>query len=401
VFSWVRVSLFLAWRAIRRGGKTGMLLNILIIAMVFTNMIIFSGFIGGVVVLFHDQTVDYVTSDIVIRPDHDERTLHHVDELMERINRVPGVARASARYSIGGTLTHKGSMVSVPVTAINPRDEVEVTKIHEHMIQGSDFLSPGDDGILLGMFVAGHEDPGMDFFDSLGGVRAGDSVEVMYANGVGRTYSVKGVFATKSYQADYMAFISWEEMNEVLGFENTEATEVLVRASGGEDLGQVKMRLMEYGVQERVETWEEAMLLEIDDMVETFLIIDRIAIVVSMIIAIVVIGIVFTIKTINNRRQIGIQKAIGITNRIIIGGYLMQALFIWLFGTILGMVIVNLLMVYFSAHPLEFPDGDVSPIFEMSVMLMNAGWLALASGLAGLIPAWRITRENTLEAMRG
>nr|WP_301287432.1 FtsX-like permease family protein [Methanocalculus alkaliphilus] len=378
-----------------------MLLNILIIAMVFTNMIIFSGFIGGVVVLFHDQTVDYVTSDIVIRPDHDERTLHHVDELMERINRVPGVARASARYSIGGTLTHKGSMVSVPVTAINPRDEVEVTKIHEHMIQGSDFLSPGDDGILLGMFVAGHEDPGMDFFDSLGGVRAGDSVEVMYANGVGRTYSVKGVFATKSYQADYMAFISWEEMNEVLGFENTEATEVLVRASGGEDLGQVKMRLMEYGVQERVETWEEAMLLEIDDMVETFLIIDRIAIVVSMIIAIVVIGIVFTIKTINNRRQIGIQKAIGITNRIIIGGYLMQALFIWLFGTILGMVIVNLLMVYFSAHPLEFPDGDVSPIFEMSVMLMNAGWLALASGLAGLIPAWRITRENTLEAMRG
>ncbi|MCP1714350.1 putative ABC transport system permease protein [Methanocalculus alkaliphilus] len=401
MFSWVRVSLFLAWRAIRRGGKTGMLLNILIIAMVFTNMIIFSGFIGGVVVLFHDQTVDYVTSDIVIRPDHDERTLHHVDELMERINRVPGVARASARYSIGGTLTHKGSMVSVPVTAINPRDEVEVTKIHEHMIQGSDFLSPGDDGILLGMFVAGHEDPGMDFFDSLGGVRAGDSVEVMYANGVGRTYSVKGVFATKSYQADYMAFISWEEMNEVLGFENTEATEVLVRASGGEDLGQVKMRLMEYGVQERVETWEEAMLLEIDDMVETFLIIDRIAIVVSMIIAIVVIGIVFTIKTINNRRQIGIQKAIGITNRIIIGGYLMQALFIWLFGTILGMVIVNLLMVYFSAHPLEFPDGDVSPIFEMSVMLMNAGWLALASGLAGLIPAWRITRENTLEAMRG
>ncbi|WP_292616454.1 MULTISPECIES: ABC transporter permease [Methanocalculus] len=397
-----KVSLFLASRAIRRGGKVGTLLNILIIAMVFTNMLIFSGFIGGGVVdMFYDQSVDYVTSDVVIRPDHEERTLFHVDELLDRVNRVPGVARASPRYSIGGTLSHRGSMVSIPITAINPRDEVEVTRIHEHMIEGSDFLSPGDDGIVLGIFVAGHEDPGMDFFDSLGGVRAGDSIDVMYANGVAREYLVKGVFATKSYQADYMAFVSWEEMNAVLGYENTEATEVLVRAIPGEDLFALEMRLMDFGVQDRVETWEDAMGLEVEDMVETFLIIDTIAIIVSMIIAIVVIGIVFTIKTINNRRQIGIQKAIGIANRIIIGSYVTQALFIWFFGIILGMIIVNLLFVYFSAHPLETPRGDIVPVFELSTMLENAALLGVASGLAGFIPAWRITRENTLDAMRG
>lgn len=400
MLSGARVSIFLASRAILRGGKVGTSLNILIIAMVFTNMILLSAIIGGAVNLFHDQTIDYVTSDIVIRPERDERTLFHVDELLDRVNRVPGVARASARYSTGATLSHKGSMVSIPITAFNPRDEVEVTKIHEHIIEG-DFLSPADDGILLGQFVAGHEDSGLDFFESLGGVRVGDSVEVMFANGVGKTYRVKGIFSTKSYQADYMAFISWEEMDAVLGARNTDATEVLIRAQSGEDLDLVKLRLLRFGVQERVETWEEAMTQVIADSMETFSIIDRISLAVSLIIAIVVIGIVFTIKTINQRRQIGIQKAIGISNRIIIGSYVAQVLFIWLFGSLSGMVVVNLLLFYFTANPLEFPDGDVVPVFEMATMLENAAWLAAASALAGFLPAWRITRENTLDAMRG
>lgn len=400
MLSGARVSIFLASRAILRGGKVGTFLNILIIAMVFTNMILLSAIIGGAVNLFHDQTIDYVTSDIVIRPERDERTLFHVDELLDQVNRVPGVARASARYSIGGTLSHKGSMVSIPITAFNPRDEMEVTKIHEHIIEG-DFLSPADDGILLGQFVAGHEDPGLDFFESLGGVRVGDSVEVMFANGVGKTYRVMGIFSTKSYQADYMAFISWEEMDAVLGTRNTEATEVLVRAQSGEDLDLVKLRLLQFGVQDQVETWEEAMTQVVSDSMETFSIIDGISLAVSLIIAIVVIGIVFTIKTINQRRQIGIQKAIGLSNPIIIGSYVAQVLFIWLFGSLAGMVVVNLLLLYFSANPLEFPDGDVVPVFEIATMLENAAWLAGASALAGFLPAWRITRENTLDAMRG
>ncbi|MDO8841951.1 FtsX-like permease family protein [Methanocalculus sp.] len=400
MLSGIRVSLFLASRAILRGGRIGTLLNILIIAMVFTNMILLSAIIGGAVNLFHEQTVDYITSDIVIKPDQDERTILNVDELLERVNRVPGVSRASARYALGATLGYKGSSVSIPITAFNPRDEVEVTRIHTRVIEG-DFLSPGDDGILLGQLVAGHEDSGLDFYDSLGGVAVGDSITVMYANGVSREYRIKGLFSTKSYQADYMAFISWEEMNTVLGTRNTGATEVLVRTVSGEDPLVVKMRLLTFGVQERVETWEEAMTQIIADSMETFSIIDRISLAVSLIIAIVVIGIVFTIKTINQRRQIGIQKAIGISNRIIIGSYVAQVLFIWLFGSLAGMVVVNLLLFYFSANPLEFPDGDVVPVFEMATMLENVAWLAAASALAGFLPAWRITRENTLDAMRG
>ena len=400
MYAWIRVSLFLAWRAIRRGGKVGTLLNILIIAMVFTNMILLSAIMTGAVNLFHEQTVDYVTSDIIIKPAEDERTIFLTSDLLDKVNRVPGVSRASARYALGATLNHKGQSVSIPITAFNPRDEVEVTKIHQEIIEG-DFLSPGDDGILLGFFVAGYEDQSMDFFESLGGVRVGDSVEVMYANGYQKEYRVKGLFSTKSYQADYMAFVSWEEMDTVLGRENTESTQILIRVISGEEPAVVKTRLLEFGVQERVETWEEAITKVVADSLETFAIINRISVAVSLIIAIVVIGIVFTIKTINQQRQIGVLKAIGIDQNAIIGSYVAQVLFIWIFGTILGMILLNLIMIYFTAHPLEFPDGDVVPAFELITMLENAGMLAVASAIAGYVPAWRIVRENTLTSMRG
>jgi len=186
----IRVSAFLASRSLLRGGRGGVLLNCAIIALVFTNMILLPSIISGSVDLFISQVRDYQTSEILIEPRGDERFIEDVDTLVARVNRVPGVARASARYSLGATLTRKSKSLSLPVTAFRPRDEMEVTRIHERMSEG-EFLGSGDLGlIMMGRFVAGNEDERLDFFDSLGGARVGDSVEVAYSNGVVRTYRI-------------------------------------------------------------------------------------------------------------------------------------------------------------------------------------------------------------------
>ncbi|MDD1669212.1 MAG: FtsX-like permease family protein, partial [Methanomicrobiales archaeon] len=121
---------------------------------------------------------------------------------------------------------------------------------------------------------------------------------------------------------------------------------------------------------------------------------------VSVVIAVVVIGIVVTIKAMNQRRQIGILKAIGIRWDIIVGSYVFQVLAISAAGILLGILATLALMAYFTAHPIVFPDGDVVPRAEVMTMVVYAAWLFCASAAAGFVPAWRIARENILDAMR-
>ncbi len=400
MFERERVALYMASRSLARGSRTSLVLNVAIIALVFTNMILLPSIISGSVELFNEQSIDFQTSDIQVRPVEGDEFIGRTNALLETVNRVPGVWRASARHGIGATLSARNRSVSVPVTAIDPRNEVEVTRIHEHMKDGA-FFSGGERGeILVGQFAAGNEDTRKDLFTSLGGVVVGERIEVAFANGATREYVVKGVYETRSYLVDYSALITWDELESVVGTEVDEATEVLVRTDTGADVDEVKTALLEAGVQEEVKTWKEAITSAVEESIETFGIITSISTMVSLVIATVVIFIVITIKAMNQRRQIAILKAIGIHPSTIVRSYLIQVLAICTLGTLLGLVMVGLLGAWFTANPLVFPDGVVVPRFDGAALVENAIWLFAVSLVAGFVPAWRITRENIISAMK-
>jgi putative ABC transport system permease protein len=162
----------------------------------------------------------------------------------------------------------------------------------------------------------------------------------------------------------------------------------------------VKTALLEAGVQEEVKTWREAITTTVEESIKTFDVIISISTFVSLVIAVVVIFIVITIKAMNQRRQIAILKAIGIHPSTIVRSYLLQVFAICGLGTLLGLVMVGLLGAWFTANPLVFPDGVVVPKFEAAALVENTVWLFAASMAAGFVPAWRITRENIISAMR-
>jgi putative ABC transport system permease protein len=400
MFERERVALYMASRSLARGSRTSLLLNVAIIALVFTNMILLPSIIAGAAALFNQQSIDFQTSDVQVTPLEGDQYIAGAGALLETVNRVPGVRRASARYSIGATLMARNRSVSVPAIAIDPRNEVEVTRIHEHMKDG-EFFSGGERGeVLIGQFVAGNEDTRKDLFASLGGVTVGERIAIAFANGATREYVVKGVYETRSYLTDYSALITRDELEAVLGAAVDEATEVLVKADRGADVDTVKTALLEAGVQEEVKTWEEAISTTVEESIQTFDIITSISTFVSLVIAVVVIFIVVTIKAMNQRRQIAILKAIGIHPSTIVRSYLLQVFAICALGTLLGLVMVGSLGAWFTANPLVFPDGVVVPQFEAAALVENTVWLFAASMAAGFVPAWRITRENIISAMR-
>ncbi|PWR76318.1 ABC transporter permease [Methanospirillum stamsii] len=396
-----KISFFLAVRMLRRSSKTGTLLTIFIIAMVFTNMIFLSSVIGGSIELMNEQTVDFYISNIIIKPKEDIRFIDNTSSLVSKVNRIPGVSHASARYELGASLNHKSNEIALPVIAFNPDDEKLVTKIHEMMKEGQ-FLTREDRGqVIIGNYVAGNVDESKDFFESLGGVKTGDSITVSFVNGVSKDYRIKGIFQTKSYQTDYKVFISWNEMEEVLGYPLDQSNELLVKTEAGTTEKEVKRTMLSYGIQEQVKTWKEQAGGLFDESIESFQIINNITLIVSLIIAIIVLFIIIMIKTLHNKREIGVLKAIGIDEDIIIQSYVIQTLIIGILGITIGFCIIQTLIAYFLAYPIEFPDGNVSLYVETGIMIESAVLLIIASIIAGYLPASRIAKEEILTAMRG
>ncbi|MDD1684906.1 MAG: FtsX-like permease family protein [Methanoregula sp.] len=397
-----RVSLYLAVRAIRRGNRNTVALTILIIALVVVLMNFFSMIIGGIVIIYNQQMIDYQYGHVTIEPKDRETTIANAGALVRTIERVPGVTGVSARVSTGTTITNprNGKFQSKAVTAFDPVDERTVTDFEKMILEG-DYLSRGDtDQIVIGKLFAGNEDEVKDKLPSLGGVRVGDRITVAYSNGVVKSYRVKGIYETQSVMVDSLVFITRTEMDSVMHTGDM-ATEILVRGTSADTAVPLKYAIMSYGVEERVKTWNERGKGTIGDAISSFSLLNGIMTIVSLIVASVVVFIVTFINIINRRKQIGILKAIGIRPQVIVGSYLFQVILLGIAGVTAGILILGTLSTVLSVYQLRFPMGYITPTMDYAIFATSIILLFCVAILSGYLPARRVTNEEILDAMRG
>jgi putative ABC transport system permease protein len=400
VFAGLGVSAFLAWKSIERGSKGTLALTIMIVALIFVNLVFLPSIISGVVKTFDDQSINFDFGNLVIEPREGSQYIDNVTGLQKKVERIPGITGTSPRIAAGVTYFYRGRNAASTLYGITPEDERSVTKIADYMTEG-EFLSNGDtDAIIMGTTLAGQEGEEAGGLPSLQGVVVGDSVEVAYPNGETRTYRVKGIYETQSFGVDTAAFVTSREMSGVLGLRDQTST-VLVKTEVDGREEEYKKELLSYGIQEEIRTFREKAGGFVDQAIQSFNIINSISTLVSLIIAVVVVFIVIFINTVNRRRQIGILKAIGIDQQIIINSYVLQVLFITAVGVLAGMALAAAVTTYLTAYPLVFPGGPVYPVVEASAILRSIASLFAVSVVAGYVPAWQIVREDILSAIRG
>jgi putative ABC transport system permease protein len=396
----LKAASFLAWKSIQRGNTGTLVFSILIIAMVFVNLVFLPSIIAGVVVTFNTQSINFNYGNVVIEPREDELYIDSVSLLQKKIERIPGIVGSSARTTTGVTYFYKGRNARSTLSSISPEDEQRVTRIHETLIAG-EFLSKGDtNAMIMGSTLAGTEGEETGDLPSLRGVEVGDAIEVQFSNGMTRSYRVKGIYKTQSFSVDLVGFITLDEMNAVLGTEDR-ASQVLIKTQENGREQYYKTLLLSYGIQQEVKTYQEKAAGFVDQAIQSFNIINVISTVVSLIIAIVVIFIVIFINTVNKRRQIGILKAIGIHQQIIINSYVLQVLFITGVGALVGLLMNFGVTTYLTQYPLIFPGGPVYPVVKPMDIIRSMISLFVVSLVAGYIPAWKTVREDILTAIRG
>lgn len=410
----LKLALFLAYKSIIKGNRWALVLIILVMSLSFANLVLTPSILSGVTSTLDEQQVDTLFANIVIDPEADEYYLDHVGQIVKKIERVPGVVGVSAHLNSNVFIEYQWQEKSSPsdkgksgtwsVIGIDPGQEVNVTTIHENIIEGS-YLEENDrDEVILGVEIAGGDRAQTSSFLTLQGVQVGDKVRLTYSNGIQREYQVKGIFQAREVtQADRLAFVTREEMASVLGRQifTDRASQILVsiEQSGNENWFIEEFETL--GINGEIRSWREYGGA-VGGIVSSFDVIASLINGIGLVVAAIVMFIVIYINVINKKRQIGILRAIGITRNVIIYSYLAQALFYAVLGVVLGGLIYGyVIQPYFELHPLDLPIGMVSLAIKPATIQNAVLGIILAAAFAGFIPVLSIVRQSIIKAIWG
>ncbi|UCH50752.1 MAG: ABC transporter permease [Chloroflexota bacterium] len=397
-----RVAAFLALKSIVRGNVGVIVLTIFMLILVTMNLLFVPGLINGATVSMNTILVKTYSGDIIIEPKGDDTVISHVDDLVRSIESIDGVVAASARNNINAYVTFEDERVSCVVTGIDPVQDRAVFEVAESLIEGR-YLDSRDRGqILLGVQLAGADLKDIELYSSsLRHVHADDKVVVTYSSGIEKQYTVKGIFDTGFIQTDVQAFVTDLEFNSVMPNMNNKASSIRVRLEEGVDPDRIIGRIASLRGDLDFQTWDETAGL-VESMTESFVLINQILNVVNYLIAGITVFIVTYVDVINRRRQIGIQRAIGIKSRSITISYLIRALFYAIVGLIIGILAFKYIIIPIEArHPFEFPFGPAYLTTKPAYTARMAFVLLVVSFVAAFIPVWRVMRIKILDAIWG
>lgn len=401
----IKTSLFLAITSIRRGNKGTLAMTILIMTLAYVNLVFVASIFGGIVESINKEAIDNQYSNIVIEPAIDERYIDNKDAI-KRIETIPGVIGVSPHYIDSPIVKYDERNDNQDVKSgrwvlksIDPPEEKKVTKIDQSIIEGSFLEATDRDQILIGKEVAGGYGGDLDHLSL--SVSVGDEIDVFFSNGISRSYTVKGIFSTKSTQADQMLFVTKKEMESVLKVNNW-ASEILVKIedTGNED--QYIEQIRQSGLKEEdIKKWSDLMGFT-SGASKSFTMISIILGVIGTIIAGITIFIIIFISVVNKRKQIGILKAIGMKENTIILYFVMQALFYGVIGVILGVsLILFVIRPFFILNPLDFPVGWVSLKVTFNIIRISNISLIGAALIGGFFPAYYGVKESILKLIWG
>ncbi len=405
----LKVALFLGFKSIVNGHKSTIVLMIFILSLAFINLVFVASILNGITETINNQIIDNSVANIIIDPQEEPKRKDYIlnsKQLRQDIEDMPGVIATVARYKMTATFTYdkdkdgEFKYGAWEVIGVDPDEEPLVTGISEHIIAGRYLEGLGTGDIVLGSDIAGGYGA-IDEFRSLGGVNIGEKVRLNFRNEITRKYTVTGISKVKLLLIDQTAYITTKEAKSILNIGDDRVSQILIKIedTGNEDWYIEEIRKMAPNL--KVRKWTEYTSI-VGDLTESFDLIAAMISIIGLAVAAVTIFILIYVNAINKRRQIGILKAIGIKENIIIISYICQALFYAIFGIIFGSIIMfYFIEPYFINHPLPFPIGDITLAIKEVQVLQGVLGLLVAAFIAGFVPAWRAARENILKAIWG
>jgi putative ABC transport system permease protein len=398
----LRVAGLLAGASIKRGNIGVILLIIIILTIISLNSLFIPGLLQGLISGANSQLRNTYSSDIIVESSTAQPLLSNVDSLINKIDAIDGVAGAAPINVIGAQFVFGTQRTDADVYSVQPDMENQVFTINKSMIEGT-YLSPGDtDQIILGVQLAGASKPNLDLYArSLLTVRAGDVVNVIYGDGLQKSYTVKGIFYTEFLQTDIEAFVTQTEMEKINPLTKNAASSIHVKVKSDSNIPDVINKIN--GIQSgfKILKWEDYAGI-VRSLTDSFNIINVILNVINLLIAGITVFIVTYIDVVNRKRQIGVQRAIGITPGSITLSYLMRAVFYSVTAIVLAILLFAFVVAPLETrYPFYFPFGAVYLVIGPADILRMTVIVISVSLLASFLPVRGIMKMKIMDAIWG
>jgi putative ABC transport system permease protein len=403
--------------------------------LTFLNLVATSGFLVGIIEGASRAFKQQWTGDLFIGKRDENEYIKRSYDIENMLASFPEVKSYSPRLLAGAKIEANwwekreekdANIVSNSIAGVDPTREDETTKLSSAIVEG-EWLKEGDArGIVIGSGYLQEYSRVKDLVALLKDIHPGTMVRVTVtrkaptsgdpdsqlipkedatqSNSVTQDFIVRGILDSKVQFVSSRAYILDSELKKMLGKTDGDISEIAIKMVDGVDPYRVKTPLMNnnFGEYAKINTAEEGSPEFLVNIKLFFSIIGTILGSVSVVVALITIFIIIYINALTRRRQIGIMKAVGVTEFAIELSYIFQALFYVLSGSVLALVIIFLgLKPYIDAHPIDTPFATIVLVAEPVSVAYKFGLVILVSVLAGYLPARIIVNTNTLNAILG
>ncbi|MFH0803981.1 MAG: FtsX-like permease family protein [Candidatus Zambryskibacteria bacterium] len=410
----IKLGFFLALRQVRRSNKATTTLIIFVMALTFLNLVVVRGVLVGLIEGVVNVQKEAYIGDVFVSTLQKKDYIENSPNIISIIESLPWVASYTARYTKGGKIegtykdrinyTEKANEANATIAGIDPGKEDTTNHISSKIIKGQYLTRDDTESVVLGAYLLKEYFPVESVaFSTLSGVDIGSKVRITVA-GKTKEFTVKGIVKTKVDEVDMRVFMLDTTLRNLMGRTDYNVNEISIVIKPGVDPLLVKDALVKNGVgaTAKVQTFEEGMPKFVTDMKDTFAILGNVVGSIGLVVASITIFIVIFVNAITRRKFIGILKGIGISSQAIEIAYVFQSLFYATLGIGIGLLILyGLLVPFIAAHPIKFPFSDGILVAEASATSLRVFLLALATLIAGYVPARIVVNKNTLDSILG
>jgi len=345
----------------------------------------------------------------VIKPYSDMRDWQNLEE---QVSEHPKVLAAAPFINAQGMVTRNGAVHGVQLNGILPEEEVQVSIITKHMIQGSlEGLKSGEFGIVVGEILSRQLNLGI-----------GDKVTVVLPEasltpaGVFprlKRFTVKGIFKVGADLDASLTMIHMDDAAKILRMKGS-VHGLRLKMNDLFDAPYVAKQIalnLDAGFYSIDWTRTHGNLFQAIRMEKTM-----IGLLLMVIVAVAAFNIISTLVMVvtDKKADIAILRTMGATPKAIMGIFIVQGAYIGIVGTLVGTAIGVLLSLNVSEiiHGIEtimqiqFLNPDVYFISDLPSQLVKedvaivTGSALVMSLLATLYPAWRASKVQPAEALR-
>lgn len=398
----LRVAFFLALRSVTRTNYGIAISTIIMVMLIYMSLLFLPSVIQGAVNRIDSLVTDTLTSDIIITPSNGTTSITGIGSYLTSIRQTSGVSQATAIYRAGNQISFDNNFGSWNIDAIDPPSYGDVFTTPSNIFAGK-YLNAGDTNkIFLGIGIAGANQTKLKGYRaSLKTAQVGDTVSVTLSNGRAYPFTIAGIYNNDFAASDDQAFITMNEAQQLLPSSKDHAQAIYVRTDAGSDINDVMNRLQKLHTDVQLNTSADV-ATTVQEQVQTFRLISNILKLVSLLMAAITIFIVTYIDLVNKRKQIGIERAIGISSTAIVTSYVLKAWAYGLVGIVLGWLLFKRVAVPIVArHPFQFPNGPVTLALDPREVRRDIVILLVVALIAALIPAIRSVRIKILDAIWG